>query len=276
MKEALRQHWPEYVMEAAGLGFFMISACAFTTLLEHPSSPVRQSIGDQMIRRVPMGIAMGLTLIAIVFSPWGKRSGAHLNPSVTLTFFRLGKVRGWDAVFYVVAQFAGGTLGVMIAYLIIGSLAGHPAVNYAATIPGPRGVTVAFIAEVVISFVMMTMILNVSNTERIARYTGLFAGALVASYITIEAPLSGMSMNPARTVGSAVFAEASRAMWLYFVAPLLAMQLAAEVHVRLKGSKSVLCAKLHHQNDQRCIFKCGYAAAAARTASHELQTQTVS
>ncbi len=70
-------------------------------------------------------------------------------------------------------------------------------VNYVVTIPGPRGQWVAFLAEVVISFGLMMMVLVVTNTRHLARYTGLFAGALVALYISVEAPLSGMSMNPA-------------------------------------------------------------------------------
>ena len=96
------QHWPEYLMEAAGLGLFMISACVFGTLLEHPASPVRAGrCPTPLVRRVLMGLAMGLTAIAIIYSPWGQRSGAHMNPAVTLTFLRLGKVAPADAVFYV-------------------------------------------------------------------------------------------------------------------------------------------------------------------------------
>ena len=91
---ALRQHWPEYLIEATGLGLFMVSACVFATLLEHPGSPVRQAITDATLRRIPMGLAMGATAMAIVDSRWGQRSGAHLNPAVTLTFWHLGKVAG--------------------------------------------------------------------------------------------------------------------------------------------------------------------------------------
>jgi aquaporin Z len=98
-----RTHWPEYLMEAAGLGIFMVSACGFGTLLEYPASPVRQAIPDPLARRALMGLAMGLTAIALVYSPWGKRSGAHLNPAVTWTFWRLGKVAPRDALAYPLA-----------------------------------------------------------------------------------------------------------------------------------------------------------------------------
>src|SRR5687768_15266280 len=115
MTETLRRHWPEYLMEAALLGGFMLSACLFGTLLEHPASPLRQALPDALFRRGLIGAAMGLTLIGLVYSPWGQQSGAHMNPSVTLTFWRLGKVRPQDAFWYVLAQFAGGVLGVCLA-----------------------------------------------------------------------------------------------------------------------------------------------------------------
>jgi aquaporin Z len=256
MGDALRQHWPEYLMEAALLGLFMVSACVFATLLGHPASPVAQAITDPLAGRMWMGTAMGLTAIGLIFSPWGQQSGAHINPSVTLTFFRLGKVKGWDAMFYIVAQFAGGTAGVLLASAVLGHLITHPAVNYAVTVPGPSGTGTAFLAEVVISFFMMMMVLNVSNTPKLARLTGVFAGLLVAAYITVEAPISGMSMNPARTFGSAFPAQVWTMIWIYFTAPPLGMLLASEVYVRFTGERGVMCAKLHHDNPKRCIF-CG-------------------
>jgi aquaporin Z len=111
----------------------------------------------------------------------------------------------------------------------------------------------------------MSVILSISNMEKLARYTGLFAGALVATYITLEAPISGMSMNPARTLGSAFSAHSWTALWIYFTAPMSGMLLAAEVYVRLRGARAVHCAKLHHQNPHRCIFRCGYAMKPAPT-----------
>jgi aquaporin Z len=115
----LRRHLPEYLAEAAGLGLFMVSAGAFGTLLESLDSPVRAAISDDFTRRVLMGAAMGLTAIAIIYSPWGRRSGAHINPATTLTFWRLGKVATWDAACYMVFQAAGGIVGTIFIGAIL-------------------------------------------------------------------------------------------------------------------------------------------------------------
>src|SRR6516162_2141365 len=117
--EAVRGHWPEYLIEAAGLALFMISAGAFGTLLESPQSPVRGMLPDPLVRRALMGIAMGATAIGLIYSPWGRQSGAHFNPAVTLAFWRLGKVAPWDGVFYVIAQFVGAIAGVGVAATIL-------------------------------------------------------------------------------------------------------------------------------------------------------------
>ncbi len=243
-------------MEAGLLGTFMLSACVFGVLYEFPGSPVREAIASQFLRRMMMGASMGLTAIAIVYSPWGKQSGAHINPSVTFTFFRLGKIKAWDAILYIVAQFTGAALGVMLVAAFVRGQLAHPAVRYVATVPGKYGLSVAFIAELVITFVLMSTILCVSNHSQLGRYTGVFAGFLVATYITIEAPFSGMSMNPARTFGSGLSAGIWTGVWVYFTAPLLGMLAAAEFYLWRRGKSAVKCCKLHHQNDKRCIF-CG-------------------
>lgn len=258
--EAFRDHWPEYLSEAAGLGLFMVSAAAVTTALEYPNSPLHELLPDAFLRRIVIGLAMGLTAIGLIYSPWGKRSGAHLNPAVTMTFFRLGKMTGADAFGYVVAQFVGGTLGLWLAAQFLGLAIEHPAVNYVVTAPGPEGTAIAFAAEVAISFGLMLVVLVVSNRPSLNRWTGVFAGALVATYVAIEAPLSGMSMNPARTFASALPAQLWTDYWLYLTAPLIGMLLAGECYVRTNGIHQVLCAKLHHHNSARCIFRCHYMA----------------
>jgi aquaporin Z len=256
--QALAAHWPEYLMEAAALGSFMISACAFGVLLEHPASPFHQALPNPLARRLLMGLAMGLTAVTIIHSPWGKQSGAHMNPALTLSFYLLGKIQRWDALFYGLAQFAGGVLGVLLAAAVLRTSVADPSVNYVVTVPGDRGEAVAFAAEAAISFLLLLVVLAVSNTKRLSRFTGWFAGALVAVYIAVEAPLSGMSMNPARTFGSAFSAGEWRALWIYFTAPTLGMLLAAAIYRAWRGSNGVLCAKLHHHNDKRCIFHCNF------------------
>jgi hypothetical protein len=74
---ALRERWPEYLMEAVELGMFMISACVFATILGHPASPLAEVLPHPTIRRLLMGIAMGLTAVGIIYSPWGQQSGGQ-------------------------------------------------------------------------------------------------------------------------------------------------------------------------------------------------------
>lgn len=271
----MRAHWREYLSEAAGLGLFMLSACVFGALLGHPDSHVVERLPDPLARRALMGLAMGLTAVALIYSPWGRRSGAHFNPATTLTFWRLGKVSTPDAVAYAIAQPAGGLAGVLLAALVVGPSLGHPEVRYVATVPGPAGVPLAFAAEIAITFVLMTVVLHVSNTAAVARFTGLAAGALVALYITVEAPISGMSMNPARSLASALPAGAWDAFWIYVVAPPLGMLGAAEVYARRHGHRAVYCAKLHHDRAGACIFRCRHAELLGRPgAEGELSCRT--
>jgi aquaporin Z len=244
-------------MEAAGLGIFMVSACVFGSLLGHPGSPLHRAIASPLLGRVLMGLAMGATAIAIIYSPWGKQSGAHLNPAMTLTFLRLGKVDPRDAVFYIVFQLLGGIAGVAAAGWMLGGALSHPSVNYVCTLPGASGTGVAFAVEALISFILASVVLWATTRPRLGRFTGVFAGALVAISIAVAAPYSGMSMNPARSLGSAVPAQVYTALWIYFLAPPLGMQAAAALRLRRQGGSPSGCAKLHHQNSRRCIF-CDY------------------
>jgi aquaporin Z len=251
---SLRLHWPEYLMEAGESAIYLFSACAIATLLWHPASPVQRYVSSDTVRRMLMGLAMGATVIAIVLSPWGKQSGAHFNPAVTLTFYRLGKVALWDAAFYWSAQFLGAVAGVALACLALQGSPAHEAVHYAATIPGNYGDTIAFVAELALSFVLMYAILVTSNHKALAPYTRYIAALLIASYIAFESPLSGMSTNPARTFAPAFYGSYWHALWIYFSAPPLGMLAAAEVFLLARRGKAPFCAKLDHQNEKRCIF----------------------
>jgi aquaporin Z len=258
MVEAWKNHWQEYLIEAWCLGTFMISASFFGVLLFHPASPTATL--SFLTRNILMGAAMGLTAIGIICSPWGNRSGAHFNPAVTLVFLRLGKIARIDAAFYVAAHFVGGIAGVLFSWLILGDLLRAEGVMFVITVPGRLGVTAAFFAEVIISFLMMTMILNTSNSAKWSRLTPYFAGLMLAAFIATESPISGTSLNPARTFATAAVANVWTGWWIYFTAPLIAMLSAAEIFVRRRGIKAVLCAKLRRNGKKRCIFRCGYCA----------------
>jgi aquaporin Z len=256
----IREHWPEYLIEAGCLAVFMVSAAFFATLLNHPSSPVAGWIASPALRRIPMGIAMGLTAVGIIYSRLGQRSGAHMNPAVTLAFLRLGRIQPRHALGYIVAQFLGGLSGIAVAVVLLAGLPAEPPINYVATVPGPDGPLVAALAEAAISFVLMSTVLIVSSRPAIAPYTGMAAGTLVAFYIAVEDPLSGMSMNPARTLGPALLSGATEHLWVYFTAPGLGMVLAAEAWSCLNVAAPRGCAKLHHPLHGPCIFRCGDAA----------------
>lgn len=251
---SLRLHWPEYLMEAGESAIYLFSACVVATLLWLPASPVQRYLPSDAVRRIWMGLAMGVTIIAIVLSPWGKQSGAHFNPAVTFTFHRLGKVALWDTVFYCAGQFLGAVAGVAVACLMLQHAPADKAVHYAATMPGIYGDTVAFIAEVAISFILMSAILLTTNHPVLSRYTHYIAAMLVAAYIAFESPISGMSTNPARTFGPALYGSYWHALWIYFIAPPFGMLIAAKTFLLVRGGRGPYCAKLHHHNSKRCIF----------------------
>ncbi|HSG63877.1 MAG TPA: aquaporin [Gammaproteobacteria bacterium] len=253
--ETFRRHWPEYAIEGWALATFMMSAGVSAVLIWHPDLPFREAVGSEFLRRCLMGAAMGLTAIALIYSPWGRRSGAHMNPAVTLAFLRLGKIARVDAAFYIAAQFLGGAFGVLVALVLLRERFSGSPIGYIATQPGPDGTSLAFLLEALMSFGLMLAVLYMSSSPGRMAYTGLIAGTLVAAFIVLEAPISGMSMNPARSFASALPAGHWNDLWIYFVAPPLGMLAAATAYVY--AGRSAHCAKLYHAADVRCIH-CGY------------------
>lgn len=254
---ALRNHWPEYLIEAWALGMFMVSAGVATIVVEHPAYPLRHLIEDSDIRRLLIGLAMGVTAVGLIYSAWGKRSGAHMNPAVTIAFFRLGKMHRWDAIYYIAFQVLGGLAGVLMVRLLFGEAFAAAPVSYVVTVPGEAGVAIAFGAEFLMSMLLMFAILFISNHMKWERLTGVVAGAMIATYITLEAPYSGMSINPARTLASAFPAGIWTHWWLYLIAPVLGMLTGVELYRRCWPGAIVRRAKLVWCDQQRCIHS-GY------------------
>ncbi len=233
---ALRRNWPHYLAEAAGLAFFIAGASTLTLLIEHPHSPINQWLLDhdvgKALRRIPLGLGMGLVIVALAYNPWGKKSGAHINPAVTLAFWQLGKMQWPDVFWYVVAQGVGGTAAAALLSVPFGEMYADASVHFITTKPGPGGPAVAFAAEFIISFGLMWLLLLALHSERMKPAAGWLLGGLLMLYIILETPLSGMSLNPFRTLATAVVAGDYTALWVYFLAPTAAMWLATALFRR--------------------------------------------
>nr|WP_255347746.1 aquaporin [Terriglobus sp. TAA 43] len=255
---ALRSDWRLYAYEAIELAIFMICACAWAVLFLDASAPVLHMCPNPVVRRAIMALAIGATSVIIIRSPFGRRSGAHFNPAITLTYLRLGKIATWDAMFYVLAQFVGAVSGVGIAGLFLHRSLSSPTIDYIVTIPGRFGATAAFAAEFFMGALLMALILIFSNRVPLAGYVPYFVGVLIAVFTFSFASISGVSINPARTIGSAFFAGIWTSVWLYFVAPLSGMLVSAEAYRRINGPDSVLCAKLHPDPTVPCPFNCKF------------------
>ncbi|HWZ22301.1 MAG TPA: aquaporin [Cytophagaceae bacterium] len=226
-----------YLSEGLGLGIFMFSAGFFSILIEHPDFYVREIITIDIIRRFFIGLTMGLTALFIIHSSFGKKSGAHINPAVTLTFLRLNHISKKDAFFYIIFQFLGGSLGLYLISVLMPESIKHPLINYIITIPGKEGLGLAFLLEFIISFFLILTVLVTSAHSILSKYTSYCVAALITLYITFEAPYSGMSMNPARTFSSAIVANVWTDFWIYCIAPVLAMLSAGEVWLRFLKKK---------------------------------------
>ncbi len=165
----------------------------------------------------------------LIYCVWGRQSGAQFNPAVTLAMLYLHRIQPWDAFFYIVAQFLGGLLGVVLMAAPFWKASQHKKVKFVVTEPGKPGIAIAFAAEFVISFILLATLRLVYHSDWLKPSLGYFAGFLLCVYITFESPFSGMSLNPARSVASAIPAKSWKAMWIYFIAPPLAMWLAARL-----------------------------------------------
>jgi len=180
--------------------------------------------------------------VCMTYSTWGKRSGAHLNPAVTMAFLQLGSLRAADAFWYVLAQFAGAvTVGGFMAWVLARWYA-HPDVKFNVTEPGEAGLGVALLTEAGIAALLMLILLWTLHSEKLRSYTGWMLALLLGVYIVFIPPLSGMSLNPARSLGTAVPAGNYGTLWVYFVGPLAAMWLVAVLFKRFYHGDSLACA----------------------------------
>ncbi len=249
MFDLVGRHWRHYLAEAAGLAFFMLGASIITTQLRYREAWLHGIITTPFAQLATLGLLMSFVVAAIIYTPWGNKSGAHINPAVTIAMWRLGKIDTHDALFYMGSQFVGAIGAVQIAGLLLGRGYTKAGTNYVVTQPGPAGVAAAFIAEWIISFVLMMTLMWALNNAKREKFAGLMIAILLGFYLVVEEPFSGMSLNPARSFASAFAAREWKDLWIYFVAPITATLTAAELFRLITGGAHDLAA--HPQDNEQ-------------------------
>jgi len=219
-----------YFQEALGLGIFMISACFFSGLL-FGKNGYFVSTFSAFIRQSILGLMMGLTALYIFYSPFTSPSGSHINPAVTLAFLRVGKIDRRDAFFYIFFQFLGGTLTVYVMAALMGENLTAAPLYDVVTIPQKYGTIGAALTELIIAFIMMSMVLFTADHPVLKKYSRIIAGLLVCIFVIIAGPISGFGMNPARSFSSALPSNVWTSFWIYIIMPLAGMVGAAEVYL---------------------------------------------
>lgn len=157
----------------------------------------------------------GLTVMSVIYA-LGEASGAHINPAVTIAFWLSGRMRARSVGPYLLAQFVGAICAAGVLALL---LPAHDTLG--STIPR-EGAMQSLVLEALLSFVLMFIILNVATGSK---ETGIMAGVAIGSFVAIAAlfggPISGASMNPARSLGPALVSGQLGQLWIYFIGPLI-------------------------------------------------------
>jgi aquaporin Z len=239
MKASFRRNWKHYLQEALGLAVFMVSACFFSVLLFSEKGAWHNAVHSDVWKNMVMGSLMGATALFIFYSPWTAPSGSQINPAVTLTFLRLDKMCRYDAMFFVVFQFAGGTISVCLMQIVLGNQLIAPPVSSAVTIPGKTGIAWAAFTELIIAFITMSIVLFSANHLRWKKYTRVFSSILVCCWVIFAGPVSGFGMNPARSFASALPSGIWSSFWIYLFMPFAGMLLAAEFFLLVQKKKAL-------------------------------------
>jgi aquaporin Z len=258
LAQALKIHWREYLMEAAELGVLMFCICLFGTLLYSSASSLMPLGLSRIGKATFMGIALAITTFLIIRSPFGRRTGAHFNPGITLTYFYLGRVHRWDTLCYFASQFAGALVGMFVAHQILGRPLAAIPVCYVITIPGEYGSFIAFVAEFALSGLLMAVVLFATNRRSLTRLSPVIVSLLVVFYYALCPSLSGFSVNPARASFICYLCLDLAGIWVYFAAPCLGMLAAAVLYIRSMGPQRVYCAKVFHDLQSTCPFNCRF------------------
>ncbi|WP_414587718.1 MIP/aquaporin family protein [Scytonema sp. PCC 10023] len=250
-----RLHWPEYGAELLGTAFNLFVGLNAVVFNFGKGLPMEALIPDKGTRLLITGLLFAGSGSLFAISPLGKLSGSHLNPSVSLAFWAQGKMHQHDVIGYIIAQFFGAITAAVLVVFIWGNYAAS--VSNGMTVPGQSyALWYVFLAEVTITFLLVLSIFIFLSSHRLMRWTPLMTWLLVATIVWLEAPISGTSLSPARSIGPALVTWYWKDQWLYCIAPPIGA-IAAVVVFRLlaMGKGEILTGKLFHVPNYRCIFK---------------------
>ncbi|UNX56106.1 aquaporin [Georgenia sp. TF02-10] len=236
-------HPVEWLCELVGTGGQLFLAFVVVAALESPLSPLTAAIPNPTVRLALIGLMIGLLAALVAVSPLGRRSGAHLNPAVTIGFWARGSTHVHDLLGYVAAQVVGAVLGALAFGAVMGEWA--RTAGYARTELGP-GVSAwrAFGIEVAITFLLVLAVLLMTSSHRTARWTPAVIALALTVLVPVGGPPTGASMNPARTLGPDVASGTYPALWVYLLGPALGAVLAALAYPLLAAGRRVLTAKV--------------------------------
>ena len=244
--------WQPLFSELAGTASLLLAGLSLVILMFGAGSPFGRALPNDWSRRMVTGFLFGTVGALIALSPVGKESGAHINPAVTLAFWLMGKLDSRIALGYVIAQLAGGILGCL-PLLAWGSMG--RSVAFGATVPGEGYTTqTVVIGEAITTFALIAGLCVFLGFRKLRPFTPAMIPFLYALMVPLEAPVSGTSTNPARSLGPAIISGQWQGWWIYWVGPLIGTFLAILACSFL--ARRIEVAKLYHfESDRRRMFR---------------------
>jgi aquaporin Z len=261
MKRGHSAPWGAYAAELAGTFFMVAWGLSSVVFMMSPASPVPSLVHADRIRLLITGILFAAGATMVVYSPLGQRSGGHINPAVSLGFWILGKIETRSMVLYSVSQSLGALAGAGLVKILWGKWATIVEVGVTRPAPWISPVGAAGV-EFLITGSLLGVILFFVSHPKLHRWTGLAVGVWVAFLVFAEAPVTGTSLNPARSLGPAVAANDYRDLWVYFAGPLGGAAAVALLwkSVDSEGWRPPFCAKLFHTDRYPChLADCRFA-----------------
>ncbi len=247
-------HLAEWSSELAGTAILLFIGVSAISLDFGPGSPVARAVPSTSLRLLFTGMLFAGSGSLVAVSPLGRRSGAHLNPAVTFAFWLTRHVHPHDLGGYVCSQCLGALAGTFLAALAWNGTAA--AVGFARTVPG-RGLspTAAAGIEAAMTALLVLTIFSFVSSRRTMRWTPIAVWVLVSLLVWQGAPLTGTSLNPARSLGPALVGGSAGELWVYFAGPLAGAAAAVALAYIFSGGRRLLTAKLFHDPGYPCVFK---------------------